>query len=105
MGEALDRRRLGTAKRIEALRAKLTRAEGLCGETACVYMTGSFGRGEASTHSDLDLFIVGQGTTEAPALSRLNQILVKADLIEANKELGLPEFSGDGEYLAHHTGR
>ncbi len=66
-------------------------------------MTGSFGRGEASTHSDLDLFIVGQGSLEAPTLSRLNQILVKADLIEANRKLGFPDFSGDGEYLAHHT--
>lgn len=103
MGEILDRRRLETAKRIEALRRELTRAEQLCGETACVYMTGSFGRGEASGHSDLDVFIVGLGTHETPALSRLNQILVKADLIEANKELGLPEFSADGEYLTHHT--
>jgi hypothetical protein len=81
----------------------LARAAQLCGETACVYMTGSFGRGEASKHSDLDLFIVGQGTPEVPSLSRLNQILVKADLIEATKRLGLPEFSGDGEFLTHHT--
>jgi predicted nucleotidyltransferase len=103
MGEILDRRRLETAKRIEALRGELPRAAQLCGETACVYMTGSFGRGEASTHSDLDLFIVGQGSLEAPTLSRLNQILVKADLIEANRKLGFPDFSGDGEYLAHHT--
>jgi hypothetical protein len=66
-------------------------------------MTGSFGRGEASLYSDLDVFIVGLGTHETPALSRLNQILVKADLIEANKKLGLPEFSADGEYLTHHT--
>ncbi|MGA8501610.1 MAG: nucleotidyltransferase domain-containing protein [Candidatus Sulfotelmatobacter sp.] len=81
----------------------MVRAEQLCGDTACVYMTGSFGRGEASSHSDLDVFIVGLGTHETPALSRLNQILVKADLIEANKKLGLPEFSADGEYLTHHT--
>ena len=103
MGETLDRRRVETAKRIEALRGELPRAEQLCGNTACVYMTGSFGRSEASTHSDLDVFIVGLGTHETPALSRLNQILVKADLIEANKKLGLPEFSADGEYLTHHT--
>ena len=102
MGELL-KRRVETARRIETLRGKLGRAAALCGETACVYMTGSFGRCEASAHSDLDLFIVGQGTREAPALSRLNQILVKADLIEASKKLGLPEFSGDGEYLTHHT--
>lgn len=102
MGELLKRRQ-ETKERIEKLRSELTRAARLCGETACVYMTGSFGRGDASTHSDLDLFIVGQGTREEPALSRLNQILVKADLIEANKKIGLPEFSGDGEYLTHHT--
>ncbi len=103
MGELLERRRLETAKRIGKLRSELPRAAQLCGETACVYMTGSFGRGEASAHSDLDLFIVGQGTKETPALSRLNQILVKADLIEASKKLGLPEFSGDGQYLTHHS--
>ncbi len=104
MGELLKRRQ-ETKERIEKLRSELTRAAQLCGDAACVYMTGSFGRGEASAHSDLDLFIVGQGTREAPALSRLNQILVKADLIEANKKIGLPEFSGDGEYLTHHTVR
>ncbi|MGA8764579.1 MAG: nucleotidyltransferase domain-containing protein [Candidatus Sulfotelmatobacter sp.] len=103
MGETLERRRSETAKRIKALRADLSRAEQLCGETACVYMTGSFGRGEASAHSDLDLFIVGQGTREVPALSRLNQILVKADLIEVSRKLDFPDFSGDGEYLTHHT--
>jgi predicted nucleotidyltransferase len=103
VGEILSRRRVDTAKRIEALRGQLPRAAELCGDTACVYLTGSFGRGEASTHSDLDVFIVGLGTHETPALSRLNQILVKADLIEANKKLGLPEFSADGEYLTHHT--
>jgi predicted nucleotidyltransferase len=103
MGEILERRRVETAKRIEALRKELPRAAQLCGETACVYMTGSFGRGEAGAHSDLDVFIVGLGTRETPALSRLNQILVKADLIESNKHVGLPEFSADGEYLTHHT--
>ena len=103
MGELLNKRRIETAQRTEALRDKLARAEELCGETACVYMTGSFGRGQASAHSDLDLFIVGQGTHEVPALSRLNQILVKAELIEASRNLGFPDFSGDGEYLIHHT--
>jgi predicted nucleotidyltransferase len=103
MGETLERRRSETAKRIKALRAELGRAEQLCGDTACVYMTGSFGRGEASPHSDLDVFIVSEGTRKEPTLSRLNQILVKADLIEASRKLGFPDFSVDGEYLTHHT--
>jgi len=103
MGELLNQRRAQTAGRIKLLQAEVTRAEQLCCGAACVYVTGSFGRREASTHSDLDLFIVGLGTHKDPALSRLNQILVKADLIDASKKLNLPEFSGDGEYLTHHT--
>jgi len=103
MGELLEQRRTQTADRIKLLQAEVSRAEQLCRGAACVYVTGSFGRREASTHSDLDLFIVGLGTHKDPALSRLNQILVKADLIDASKKLNLPEFSGDGEYLTHHT--
>lgn len=103
MGVLLNQRRAETADRIKRLQAKISRAEQICQGVACVYVTGSFGRREASTHSDLDLFIVGLGTHKDPALSRLNQILVKADLIDASKKLDLPEFSGDGEYLTHHT--
>ena len=66
-------------------------------------MTGSFGRRETSQYSDLDLFIAGYGTSEKPDLSRLDEILVKADLIEATRERGIPEFSGDGAYLKHYT--
>jgi predicted nucleotidyltransferase len=103
MGELLSRRRQETARRIDTLRGELSRAKQLCGDRACVYVTGSFARGEANSHSDLDLFIVGLGTRDVPALSRLDQILVKADLIDATKKLNLPEFSADGEYLTHHT--
>jgi predicted nucleotidyltransferase len=103
MGELLDRRRKGTSERIEELRRELADAESVCGDKACVYATGSFGRGEASLHSDLDLFIVGHGSRKEPALSRLDEILVKADLIDTSRRLGLPEFSGDGQYLVGYT--
>lgn len=103
MGEILEKRRRESGNRIDKLRDKLVRVQELCGEKACVYITGSFARGEASSHSDLDLFIVSQGTRKDPGLSRLNEILVKADLIDSTQELGFPEFSGDGQYLGHHT--
>jgi predicted nucleotidyltransferase len=103
MGELLDLRRQATAKQLENLRHILRNAGRLCGRKACVYATGSYGRGEASAHSDLDLFILGKGSREKPSLSRLDEILVKADLINANKKLGLPKFSGDGQYLVGHT--
>ncbi len=85
------------------LRAALESARPLVESRACVYLTGSFGRGEASRHSDLDLFIVGLGTDAERALPRLDEILVEARLIEVARGLGFPEFSGDGEYLVHHT--
>lgn len=72
------------------------------GRRACVYITGSFGRGEASKYSDLDLFIVGLGKRKR-ALPRLEEICIKADLIKASRDLDFPEFSGDGEYLEHHS--
>jgi predicted nucleotidyltransferase len=103
VGELLNRRRLEAAERIEHLRKRLVDAEKLCGGIACVYMTGSFGRGESSAHSDLDLFIVGQCKRDLPELSLLDQILVKADLIQASRELGFREFSRDGQFLVGYS--
>lgn len=103
MGELLERRRRETDDRTKRLRALLEDADKLCADKACVYVTGSFGRGETSSNSDLDLFIAGYGTAVNRALSSLDEILVKADLIEATRELRIPPFSGDGEYLKHYT--
>lgn len=103
MGDLLDRRRNETTKQIEKLRAELADAEKLCGDKACVYATGSYGRREASRHSDLDLFIVGKGSPDHPAIRGLDEILIKADLIDATRKLGIRDFSGEGEYLRHYT--
>lgn len=103
MGEILNQRRTETARRTEELRKELADAENICGDKACVYAIGSFGRGEASLHSDLDLFIAGQGTPEKPVIRGLDEILIKADLIDATRKLNIPDFSGDGEYVKHYT--
>jgi predicted nucleotidyltransferase len=103
MGEVLEARRNETQSRLTKLRTRLRdaalRAEG----KACVYITGSFGRGEASKYSDLDLFIVGLGSPGKRTLPRLEEICIKADLIEATRDLDFPEFSGDGQYLTHYS--
>jgi hypothetical protein len=96
LGNILDVRRDGSAKRLHEFQSKLDRAKEIAGEKACVYITGSFGRAEASTHSDLDVFIVGD-------LSNLDQICLKAELIQAVRDLNFPEFSKDGKYLEHRT--
>lgn len=81
MGDLLNRRRARTSARFAELRENLVEAEGICRGKACVYATGSFARGEANEHSDLDLFIVGQGQGGGRILGRLDEILLKAAIV------------------------
>lgn len=103
MGVVLDTRRATTKTRFNALAASLEHAEGLLADKACVYATGSVARGEVGDFSDLDLFIVGYSDEKGRKLSRLDEIIVKADLIRATTNHGFPPFSGDGKYLEHYT--
>lgn len=106
----LNERRKYTTKRFADLQALLVKSEQMISNAACVYATGSFGRGEAGPDSDLDLFIVSKTKTSEQAdeanesrLRRLDEIRLKASLIDATKELGIKEFDGDGKYLVHYT--
>jgi predicted nucleotidyltransferase len=101
---ALADRRAETESRIERLLRELKPAEGLSKGKACVYATGSFGRREASPYSDLDVFIVGKVDDQGNSLlKRLDEICIKADLIDLTRRVGIPEFSGDGRYLEYYT--
>lgn len=110
MGE-IEKRRQYTEKRTKELQASLLHARELLGDKACVYATGSFGRLEASSESDLDLFILGKGdpskvrddNIKESQLRHLDEICIKADLIEATRDLNFPDFDGDGKYLAHYS--
>ena len=55
MGNVLETRRSDAKSRFERLQKRLTAAEDIAAEKACVYATGSYGRGEASEYSDLAL--------------------------------------------------
>lgn len=101
----LGERRLDSRKRLAGLRERLGASDVDLTGRACVYVTGSFGREEASQHSDLDLFIVGMtcGDTEARrAFPPLDEALLKADLVRAARDSGFPDFDRDGEFLVHH---
>jgi predicted nucleotidyltransferase len=109
VGQIYDRRSQ-TDERIKTLREKLHKAEEIAARKACVYATGSFGRREASPYSDLDIFIVSKVGNEEKAagkqqslLKRLDDIRIKAELIEVTHDLKIPEFSGDGKYLVHYS--
>ncbi len=109
MGSILESRRSETKSRFEKLRKEVATAAKLADKKASVYLTGSFGREEASKYSDLDLFIVGREKWDderkqmVRELTRLDEICLKADLIEATQRLKFPQFSGDGEYLDYHS--
>ena len=109
MGELADRRKM-TASRITKLLGLLKATEKLASGKACVFATGSFGRQEAGPYSDLDLFIVGKKSgmpghddKGGSRLKRLDEILIKADLIRATRKMNIPEFSGDGRYLTYFS--
>jgi hypothetical protein len=70
-------------------------------ENTCIYATGSYGRQEASSTSDIDIFMIDAGAPEAP-LANITQIELKAKLIAICRERGYPEFSRDGEFLEMH---
>jgi hypothetical protein len=67
----------------------------------CIYVTGSFGRCEASPHSDVDLFFVKLGSSKKP-ISRLVKTQIDSALIQAADRMGFPPFSRDGEFLTPH---
>jgi hypothetical protein len=98
VASTIEIRRTETDDRLKNIKELLPRAANLASGKGCVYVTGSFGRGEASAFSDLDLFIVGR-SKEGQRLRNLDEICIKADLIDATRKLKIPEFSGDGEYL------
>jgi hypothetical protein len=105
MGPMIEERTRFTEERFKELKAELRGTGDICGDKACIYATGSFGRREACQFSDIDLFIVSRGESREDRywLTNLESILIKADLIRAARKLGFPSFSKDGQFLQHHT--
>jgi hypothetical protein len=72
-----------------------------------IFAAGSLGRFETGRSSDLDVFMVarrrGDCPPGTPPISHLDEIRLFAKLIDVNKQLNLPEFSGDGRYLKVHA--
>lgn len=100
----LATRKARTDERFARIQERLRPAEALLGDFATVYATGSIGRGEASQHSDLDVFIVSESDAEGRLLLKpLETIRLQAALIEAAAQEEFPPFSDDGAYLHPHS--
>lgn len=68
-----------------------------------IYVTGSYGRLEASGRSDLDLFfILNDSNSKTRPIDRLSKVLIDAALIKISDRMGFPAFSNDGQYLEIH---
>lgn len=102
---ALRERRRYSKIRLDSVRQRLagTDAGDVLANAGVVYATGSMARGDASQHSDLDVFILSHTDGEHRALSKLDSIRLKAKLIEVVEAEALPKFSDDGKYLVVHT--
>lgn len=94
-------RREYSARKIREVRSELERLQKPpVDDNACVYLTGSYGRGEATDHSDLDLFILARVESgDKRRLSRLDEICLEANLIRSVRSTKIPDFSGDGEWM------
>jgi hypothetical protein len=90
-----------SVQRLDELRMALRATNDAEPAGACLYVTGSYGRLEATEHSDLDLFIV-DGVRTAP-LGRIKSWLMRADIVRVARELNFAEFTGDARYLEAHT--
>lgn len=65
----------------------------------CVYATGSYGRLEAWSGSDIDLFFLYDGADDSERFPWTTFLRLSARLIDATEAMGFPAFSGDGRYL------
>jgi Putative nucleotidyltransferase DUF294 len=71
----------------------------LSGHPLCVCATGSYGRLEAWSQSDADVFFLYDDADESQRLPLTSFIRFASLLIETTEAMGFPPFSGDGRYL------
>ena len=108
--ESVDRifreRQAESYARLTALKERLGTLDGFELDPSLVmFCSGSFARGEASPHSDLDLFFVRakHPTQESSSTPRTDEYRLFGRLIEIADELGFPSFTDDCKYLKVHN--
>ncbi|MDX6682309.1 MAG: hypothetical protein QOG94_2348 [Solirubrobacteraceae bacterium] len=93
-------RREYSAQRLRELGGRLEALNPLLRDhPLCVYATGSYGRLEGWSGSDIDLFFLYDGADDSRRFPWTTFLRLSSRLIEATEEMGFPPFSGDGRYL------
>ncbi len=103
MGQIFEKRAKLSRTRLSSLVAKSQEKLDARGEPLCIYVTGSYGRLEASDASDLDLFFLLESDDPKQLVKRLSWLRLSGELIALVEELKFPDFSGDGEFLEVHN--
>jgi predicted nucleotidyltransferase len=98
---ALARRRDASESQLTRVRSAFEASAELKTWPISVFCAGSLARREVGIKSDLDVFVTADKNEER-LRSRLAEYTLFGELIQINKELGLPPFSNDGEYLKIH---
>lgn len=86
-------------RRLRELGEKLDAGPLLDGHPLCVYVTGSYGRLEAWSKSDIDPFFLYDSADQSERFPWTSFVRLSARLIETAKEMEFPPFSKDGMYL------
>lgn len=113
-----QKRREYTQKMTDALMGQLEVSGVSEFEHTAICMTGSYGRLEANETSDLDVMLVSEDQYPdpknpehenvltrilRPRISNLDEIRLKATLVEAVRAVELPDFDSDGRYLTNYS--
>lgn len=98
--DILSEKSANSTARLDDLRKKISSLpEVSYFENLTIFATGSYARGEASTHSDIDLFFLNNSDLGKIPDVNIRSIKFFAKMIEIAEELNFPKFSNDGEYL------
>ncbi len=98
----LEDRKLYSTKKLNEIRVEISKLPYIQKfiDYLCIYATGSFAREEASIHSDIDIFLIINGSE---TIGDTDKKLIIEDLTKIIRNLKLPEFSGEGEYFIFHN--
>lgn len=89
--------------RLESLRSSIARMPEAQIQGLTIFCAGSYGRREASKHSDIDLFFLCVGDRRGSEDPRTAELRLFGKLIEVADKLGFPKFSNDCQYLKIHS--